>query len=133
MWRIAAPEIAFQGAGGSWSTPALYGNYVVLHDGRRTRAEVDRVTGRAAWELQIGSPAIGSPVVIDGTLIQGDCSGRLYAWDVTDPHGCRRFGGRWTSATASSRRRPCGAGGSTSGTREGYFYGLSDEGTPAPA
>ena len=28
VWSIPAPEIGFEGAGGSWSTPALYGDYV---------------------------------------------------------------------------------------------------------
>jgi len=133
VWRIAAPEIAFQGAGGSWSTPALYGNYVFFTTAAGRVMMVDRVTGRAAWELQIGSPAIGSPVVIDGTLIQGDCSGRLYAWDVTDPHRLPPL--RWSldlgdciESTPAVWR-----GWLYVGTREGYFYGLSDEGAAAPA
>ncbi|HYJ60583.1 MAG TPA: PQQ-binding-like beta-propeller repeat protein [Actinomycetota bacterium] len=133
VWRIAATEIAFQGAGGSWSTPALYGNYVFFTTAAGRVLGVDRVTGRAAWELQIGSPAIGSPVVVDGTLIQGDCSGRLYAWDVTDPHVLPPL--RWSvdlgdciESTPAVWR-----GWLYVGTREGYLYGLSDEGTPPPA
>ena len=46
---------------------------------------VDRETGDIRWERQIGAPAIGSPVVVDGVLIQGDCAGDLWAWDVSEP------------------------------------------------
>ena len=45
---------------------------------------VDRHSGTSAWELQIGSPAIGSPVVVDDALDSGGLlPGRLYAWDVS--------------------------------------------------
>jgi outer membrane protein assembly factor BamB len=133
VWRIAAPEIAFQGAGGSWSTPALYGNYVFFTTASGRVLSVDRVTGRIAWEVQIGSPAIGSPVVVDGTLIQGDCSGHLYAWDVTDPTTPPPL--RWTADLGDCIESTPAVwdGWIYVGTREGWFYGLSDEGTPAPA
>ena len=85
MWSIPATEIGFEGAGGSWSTPALYGDYVYFTTAAGRVLEVERSTGRIVWQLQIGAPAIASPVVVDGTLLQGDCSGHLYAWDVSDP------------------------------------------------
>ena len=85
VWSIPATEIGFEGAGGSWSTPALYGDYVYFTTAAGRVLEVERSTGRIVWQLQIGAPAIASPVVVDGTLLQGDCSGHLYAWDVRDP------------------------------------------------
>jgi outer membrane protein assembly factor BamB len=84
-WSIPAPEIGFEGAGGSWSTPALYGDYVYFTTASGRVLEVDRGSGKIVWELDIGSPAIASPVVVDGVLIQGDCTGALYAWDVSSP------------------------------------------------
>ena len=85
VWTIPAPEIGFEGAGGSWSTPALYGDYVYFTTAAGRVLEVDRQSGKIVWELDIGSPAIASPVVVDGVLIQGDCTGALYAWDVSSP------------------------------------------------
>ena len=85
VWGIAAREIGFEGAGGSWSTPALYGAYVYFTTAAGRVLEVDRETGDIVWEQKVGAPAIGSPVVVDGVLIQGDCKGDLYAWNVADP------------------------------------------------
>jgi outer membrane protein assembly factor BamB len=132
VWRIAAPEIAFQGAGGSWSTPALYGNYVFFTTASGRVLAVDAITGRTSWELQVGSPAIGSPVVVDGTLIQGDCSGHLYAWDVADPRELPTL--EWTMDLGDCIESTPAVwrGWLFVGTREGFLYGLADEGTPAP-
>ena len=81
VWSIPATEIGFEGAGGSWSTPALNGDYVYFTTAAGRVMEVDRHSGDIVWELDIGSPAIASPVVVDDVLIQGDCTGALYAWD----------------------------------------------------
>ena len=88
---------------------------------------VDRTSGEIAHELSVGAPSIASPVVVDGVLILGDCLGDLYAWDIADlsvdaaaavddaPRGLHRIdaGGVATD-------------GSTSGTREGYLFGIAD-------
>ena len=94
---------------------------------------VDRATGDIMWERQIGSPAIGSPVVVDGMLIQGDCTGASV-----------RLG---RVATRTRSRRCCGTcdlgdciestpavwhGWLYVGTREGYLYGIADANTPPP-
>ncbi len=133
VWSVSASEIGFQGAGGSWSTPALYGRYVFFTSAAGRVFGVDRVSGRVAWEVQIGSPAIGSPVVVDGTLIQGDCTGHLYAWDVSDPTVPPPL--RWSldlgdciESTPAVWR-----GWLYVGTREGSVYGIADEQTLAPA
>jgi hypothetical protein len=133
VWSIPAMEIGFEGAGGSWSTPALYGAYVYFTTAAGRLLEVDRSTGRVAWELQIGSPAIGSPVVVDGTLIQGDCSGHLYAWDVSDPTVPPSL--RWDLDLGDCIESTPAVwhGWLYVGTREGYFYGIADQDTPPPA
>jgi hypothetical protein len=126
VWSISAPEIGFEGAGGSWSTPALYGGYVYFTTAAGRVIEVDRRTGKIVWELGIGSPAIASPVVVDGVLIQGDCTGALYAWDVSSPRKKPRqlwqmqFGGCVESTPAVWH------GWLYVGTRAGQIFGIAD-------
>ena len=43
-WSIPAMEIGFEGAGGSWSTPAIYGEYVYFTTAAGRVLEVDRAT-----------------------------------------------------------------------------------------
>ena len=127
VWSIPAPEIGFEGAGGSWSTPALYDDYVYFTTAAGRVLEVDRGSGRIVWELDIGSPAISSPVVVDGVLIQGDCTGALYAWDVSSPLKKKpqllwkmQFGGCVESTPAVWH------GWLYVGTRLGQIYGIAD-------
>jgi outer membrane protein assembly factor BamB len=42
-------------------------------------------TGEILWSKELGSQTWGSPVVVDDTLIEGDCEGNLNAYDVSDP------------------------------------------------
>jgi hypothetical protein len=134
VWSIPAMEIGFEGAGGSWSTPAIYGAYVYFVTAAGRVLEVDRRNGRIAWEMQIGAPTIGSPVVIDGTLIQGDCTGHLYAWDISDPTVVPPPL-KWNLDLGDCIESTPAVwhGWLYVGTREGYLYGISDEGTPAPS
>ncbi|MEX0983724.1 MAG: PQQ-binding-like beta-propeller repeat protein [Actinomycetota bacterium] len=133
VWSVSASEIGFQGAGGSWSTPALYGRYVFFTSAAGRVFGVDRVSGRVAWEVQIGSPAIGSPVVVDGTLIQGDCSGHLYAWDVSDPTAPPPLLWSLDLGDCIESTPAVWRGWLYVGTREGSVYGIADEQTLAPA
>jgi len=132
VWSIPAMEIGFEGAGGSWSTPALYGDYVYFTTAAGRLLEVDRVTGNIAWELQIGSPTIGSPVVVDDTLIQGDCTGHLYAWDVSDPTVLPPLKWNLDLGDCIESTPAVWHGWLYVGTREGFLYGIADRGTPAP-
>jgi outer membrane protein assembly factor BamB len=126
VWSIDAREIGFEGAGGSWSTPALYGDVVFFSTAAGRVLEVDRATGAVLHELQVGAPSIASPVVVDGVLILGDCLGDLYAWDVSDPSISppllwkMRFEGCIESTPAVWK------GWLYLGTREGYLYGVAD-------
>ena len=94
--------------------------------------EVDRASGKIVWELAIGSPAIASPVVVDGVLIQGDCTGALYAWDVSSPRKKPRqlwkmqFGGCVESTPAVWH------GWLYVGTRLGQIYGIADPAKKEP-
>jgi outer membrane protein assembly factor BamB len=76
-------------------------------------------------------PTVGSPVVVDGVLLQGDCSGDFYAWDVSTPSvdpppllWRRHFKGCIESTPAVWH------GWIYLGTRQGYVYGLADADTP---
>ncbi len=43
---------------------------------------LDTATGAERWRLALQGPLWSSPVVVDGTLIQGDCAGSLHAFDL---------------------------------------------------
>ena len=130
---IPAREIGFEGAGGSWSTPALYGDVVYFTTAAGRVLQVDRVTGDVVQELAVGAPAIASPVVVDGVLIQGDCTGDLYAWDVSDRSSRRPHCGSCTSTDAWNRRRRSGAVGCTSGPGRGTSTASPTHRHPAKA
>ena len=133
IWSIPALEIGFEGAGGSWSTPALAGGVAYFTTAAGRVLAVDGTTGAVLWERQIASPSIASPVVVDGTLLQGDCSGHLYAWDVSDPNAQPTL--RWNLDLGDCIESTPAVwhGWLFVGTREGYIYGVADAGTPAPA
>ncbi|HWJ64759.1 MAG TPA: PQQ-binding-like beta-propeller repeat protein [Acidimicrobiales bacterium] len=70
---------------GIWGTPAIADGvvYAATNHGRFFGASME--TGEILWEKELPSPTWQSPVVVDDTLIQGDCSGVLHAYDVSDP------------------------------------------------
>ncbi len=132
LWSIPATEIGFEGAGGSWSTPALYGEYVFFTTAAGRVLAVDRDDGKVAWELQIAAPSIGSPVVVDGVLIQGDCSGHLYAWDVSNPAFPPPMLWNLDLGDCIESTPAVWRGWLTVGTREGFLYGIADAAIAAP-
>ena len=46
---------------------------------------LSRETGEIVWFKRLTGPVWSSPVVIDDVLIQTDCGGVIYAYDVSDP------------------------------------------------
>jgi hypothetical protein len=73
------------GKAGVWGTLAL-ANGVVYADTNAGRVlGIDQMTGQILWEKKLGSQTWQSPVVVDNTLIVGDCQGNLNAWDVSNP------------------------------------------------
>ena len=133
VWSVPALELGFEGAGGSWSTPALAGGVAYFTTAAGRVLAIDRATGAVLWERQIGSPSIASPVVVDGTLLQGDCSGHLYAWDVSDTNAQPTL--RWNLDLGDCIESTPAVwhGWLFVGTREGYLYGIADAGTPTPS
>ena len=126
VWSIPAREIGFEGAGGSWSTPALSGPVVYFSTAAGRVLQVDRESGEILHELRVSAPSIASPVVVDGVLILGDCTGDVYAWDVADPRvepallWKLHFNGCVESTPA------VWDGWLYFGTRQGYLYGIAD-------
>ena len=132
VWSLSASEIGFQGAGGSWSTPALHGDSVLFTTAAGRLLSVDRETGGIAWELQVGSPTITSPVVLGDTLVQGDCTGHLYAWDLADPTQPPPLLWNLDLGDCIESTPAVWDGWLYVGTREGFIYGVADRETPAP-
>jgi hypothetical protein len=70
---------------GTWSTPAIVGSTVIWPTRPGVVYGIDRRTGKVRWTKRLHGPLMGSPVVVDGVWLQGDCSGVLHAFDVTRP------------------------------------------------
>ena len=69
---------------GVWATPALYRDLVIVATNGGAVKGIDRRTGAVRWELSLPGPTWQSPVIVDQVLIQGDCSGFLHAYDLSD-------------------------------------------------
>lgn len=72
-------------AGGVYGTPGIAGNVLYFGTNSGRLVGVDRTTGAVLWEKRIPGPVWGSPVVVDDTLLIGDCQGSLHAYDVSNP------------------------------------------------
>ena len=79
LWSIKDP-----GGGGVWGTPALYNDVVVYDTNAGDVLAVDRQSGQERWRFSLPGPTWQSPVVLDGTLLIGDCDGTMHAYDMTD-------------------------------------------------
>lgn len=125
VWSIADHDAT---PGGVWATSALDRDvlYVATNGGRLMG--IDRMTGTIRWTKHLDGPLWQSPVVVDNTLIQGDCSGVVHAFDVSDttkeppelwhlqlPKGC-------IEATPVVWK-----GRIYLGTRSGYFFAIGDK------
>jgi hypothetical protein len=70
--------------GGVWGTLAIYKDMVYADTNGGRILGIDRNTGAIRWQKHLPGPTWQSPVVVDDTLIQGDCNGVLHAYDVHD-------------------------------------------------
>jgi outer membrane protein assembly factor BamB len=77
VWSVKDP-------GGFWTTPALHDDIVVAASNGGTVYGVDRDTGAVRWTFTLPPPTWQSAVIVDDTLIQGDCDGGLHAYDLSD-------------------------------------------------
>jgi hypothetical protein len=111
---------------GIWATPALYQDLVIVSTDDGRVLGLDRGGGDVRWTLRLGSPLWSSPVVVDGTLIQGDCEGQLHAFDITNTEAQPRR--LWTLPLQGCiESTPAVWDGQIFvGTRGGSFYGIGD-------
>ncbi len=69
----------------STARPGISGDVVYFGTNGGRLVAADRATGAIIWEKRIPAPVWGSPVIVDDTLLIGDCEGFLHAYDVSDP------------------------------------------------
>lgn len=82
VWKV---DDATALKGGIYGTPGIYGNTVYVGTNGGRLMGVDRTTGAIRWERRLPPPVWGSPVIVDDTLLIGDCQGFLHAFDVSNP------------------------------------------------
>ncbi|MBA2725426.1 MAG: PQQ-binding-like beta-propeller repeat protein, partial [Actinobacteria bacterium] len=85
VWGLPVPGHE-GGIGGMWGTPALYGAGLFITTNAGGVWAVDRATGEVRWKMDLPGPTWSSPVIVDDTLLVGDCYGVLHAYDLgNDP------------------------------------------------
>lgn len=82
VWSVPFTRPGWQGKAGVWSTPAVDRGTVYVTTNAGELVGVNRYSGRVRWRLELSGHLWSSPVVADGVLVQGDCSGVLHAFDV---------------------------------------------------
>ena len=125
VWGVEAREtVGHPEKGGVWATPGLHRDLLIVptHDGQALG--IDTETGDVRWTVDLEVPAWPSPVIVDDVWIQGDCAGRLSAFDVSDTSveppelWSINLGGCIESTPA------VWDGLITVGTKQGWIYGL---------
>jgi outer membrane protein assembly factor BamB len=119
VWSVHDPA-------GFWATPALHEDLVIVPaDGGQVYG-VERDTGDVRWTFDLSPPTWQSPVIVDDVLVQGDCSGVLHGFDVSDTAAAPpelwsvELGGCIESTPALWKGRLF------VGTRGGRFYAIGD-------
>lgn len=123
VWSVADPH-------GMWATPALYRGVVIspTHSGRIIGA--DQQTGEILWEKDLPGPTWSSPVVVDDVWVQGDCSGLVRGFDLSDPRSEPEELWQVQLEGCVESTPTVFQGQIFVGARGGAFYALGD---PAPA
>jgi hypothetical protein len=114
---------------GFWTTPALYKDVVIAATNGGKLLAVDAATGIERWSIELTGPTWQSPVVVEDTLVYGDCAGTLRGYDVSDttvapPQLWEIQLGGCIEATPA-----VWDGSIWIGTRAGKFFALRDDGT----
>ena len=114
---------------GFWGTAALYEDVVINATNGGKLLALDRATGEERWSIDLTGPTWQSPVIVDDTLVYGDCNGVLRGYDVSDTTTAPpelwevRLGGCIEATPAVWDGRIY------IGTRAGRIFALSDDGT----
>ncbi len=113
---------------GVWATPALYGDLVLVATDDGRVLGLDRADGTTRWTLDLPGPLWSSPVVVDDTLIQGDCLGDLHAFDISDTSVIPEPLWTLTLEGCIESTPAVWDGRIFVGTRSGNFYSIGDAG-----
>jgi hypothetical protein len=112
--------------GGIWATPALYKDIVIVPtDGGRVLG-VDRASGAVRWTFNLPGPVWQSSVIVDDTLLQGDCDGVMHAYDVSDTTAAPPELWKVTVGGCIESTPAVWQGRMFFGTRGGRFFALAD-------
>ncbi len=70
---------------GVWATAALGKEMVYVPTSAGYLHGLSRTTGEVLWRKKLAGPLWSSPVIIDQVLIQADCNGTIYGYDISEP------------------------------------------------
>jgi outer membrane protein assembly factor BamB len=119
VWSVKDP-------GGFWTTPAIHKDVVIAASDGGTVYAVDRETGAVRWQFELPPPTWQSAVIVDDVLIQGDCSGVLHGYDVSDTSVAPRELWNVTLEGCIESTPAVWNGRIFVGTRAGRFYAMGD-------
>jgi outer membrane protein assembly factor BamB len=126
VWSLPIREGASARAGGVWATPAIDRGMLYVATNYGDLLGVNRRTGRVLWRIHLAGPTWGSPVVVGGVLLQGDCSGTLHAFDVSRQRARPRELWRVRLGGCIESTPAVLAGTIWIGTRGGGMYAIGD-------
>ena len=126
VWKLKE-SMNYGGEAGFFSTPALVGDtlYATAHAG--DLMAINAETGKVYWTRRMGAPLWSGPAVVGDVMVVGDCTGTLFAFDVSNPKKqppqlwSERLGGCIESTPA------IWDGWIYVGTRSGYEFGITDK------
>ncbi len=115
---------------GVWATPAIHRDTLIVPTDDGRVIGFDRADGTTLWTLELAGPLWSSPVVVNNTLIQGDCAGDLHAFDLgtADDNSSARPQFRWTVPLGGCIESTPAVwdGWIYVGTRSGEFIAIAD-------
>ena len=111
---------------GVWATPALHQDLVLVATDDGRLLGLDRSDGSERWALTLPGPLWSSPVIVDDTLIQGDCLGGLHGFDLRETTAAPEPQWTLTLEGCIESTPAVWEGRIFVGTRSGTFYGISD-------
>ena len=82
VWKY---DLEFFVDDGVWTTPIVVDDVTLWTTKPGYVYALDRYTGEFLWKLKVGGPALSSPVLVDGVLVQGNGKGVLAGFDLSNP------------------------------------------------